>query len=188
MTYTDPPALPVALYVQTDDRADRYSSPPGLRLMEIIARPLLLRPDGTPQNPDDNDTRGLADLRAAVTLYQDSAGPGWYELTYRSPFTVDRARADAMARTFRAIDAYERRDEARHGPPVDAAARILRLAGALRASTFLFDAPDRGPMGGTYAAADYLTLDAPTTAGRLRRLVDDWRAAHPRPTPAASAT
>ncbi|MCU0477166.1 MAG: hypothetical protein MUE92_00220 [Chloroflexi bacterium] len=185
MTWTDPATLPPVLYLRVDDAQDRWSSLPGARRLEISAAALLLRPDGAPQNPDDDDRRALADLRATVTLWQDSRGPGLYQLAYHSPYRVDSRRAEAMARTFRAIDAYNRRDEARHGPPIDAAAFLLRLGAALRAA-FLVDAPDRGPAGGTYDAADYRQLDAPAAAAYIRHAITQWRAAHPTPEPSAT--
>lgn len=185
--YHDPAKLPIALYIRAEDEPDRYSSPPGLYRLTITAAPLLLRPDGTPQNPDDADPRGLADLRAEIRLYQDSAGPGWWSIEYRSPFTVDARRAQIMARTFRALDAYNRRHEARHGYPIDAAAYILRLGAALRAR-YIIDAPNRGPHGGSYDAADYVELDAPTAAAHIRRRVTEWTAAHPKPAPEPTAT
>jgi hypothetical protein len=186
MTYTDPATLPVTMYLYTDDTPDRYSHVPNGRRLEIYARPLLLTADGTPRNPDDRDPRGIADLRATVTLWQDSRGAGLWEIEYHAPYTVDARRAEIMHRTFRAIDAYSRRDEARHGPPVDAAAFILRAGAALRASCYLLDADDRGPAGGTYRAEDYRTIDTPAAADYLRRTVARWREANPTPAPSAT--
>lgn len=135
------------------------------------------------RNPSDRAVNGLHlnDLRigcqgSGEQRRQEDGRPhiyGW-EVEYHHPWSVDRERAEQMAKTLAVIERKLRALRERFGAPHTFGQFVTRVANAIGADTILRDRSQRGTS--WYSEADFQQLSIGDGAEWIDRLCEEWAA------------